>query len=77
VTRAAKKILDEARALSVEEREEIAHGLLESVAADRDELSPEWREEIRRRIERAERGESKSIPWDEARARLESMFRRE
>jgi putative addiction module component (TIGR02574 family) len=74
VTRAAKKILDEARALSVEEREEIAHGLLESVAAERDDLSPEWREEIARRIKQIERGEVELIDGDEVLRELREQF---
>jgi hypothetical protein len=37
-------------------------------------VSPEWRDEIRRRIEAIERGEAQLVPWAEVRARLRSKI---
>ena len=70
VTSAAKKILDEALALPEEDRATIVDALSESLR-DLEELSPEWRAEIARRIDAIERGESRVIPGDEVEARIE------
>jgi len=35
-----------------------------------EELHPDWIPEIQRRVERAERGETQPIPWDEVEARV-------
>jgi len=65
---AARKILDEALALPPEEREALVDALSESLEPI--EMSTEWKDEIRRRIEAIERGESKLVSWSEVRSRL-------
>lgn len=56
VTSAAKKVLQDALSLSPEDREELLTALSESL--DPVELSPEWRDEIGRRLAKFERGEA-------------------
>ena len=59
VTSAAKKILEEALALSEQEREELVSALSSSLEPV--ELSPEWSSEIGRRIEKIGRGEAEFL----------------
>ena len=63
VTSTAKKILEEALALSGREREELVTALSSSL--DPVELSPEWTSEIGRRIRKIERGEAKFLDAEE------------
>lgn len=56
VTPAAEKLLADALALPIEEREALVDALSDSL--DAAELSPEWKAEIARRIERIERGDA-------------------
>ena len=71
----ARKILEEAMALSPDERTILAHELLASVDEERDPAAEEaWTAEITRRAERFRSGESEGIPWDEAKARLVERF---
>ena len=69
---AARKILDDALALPPEERAALVDALSESLEPVN--VSPEWRDEIRRRIEAIERGEAELVPWAEVRARLRSKI---
>ena len=69
---AARKVLDDALALPAEERAALVDALTESLEPVN--VSPEWHDEIRRRIEAIERGEAKLVPWDEVRARLRSKI---
>lgn len=69
---AARKLLDEALALPPDERAALVDALSESLEPI--EVSPEWADEIRRRIEAIERGEAKLVPWDEVRARLRAKI---
>ncbi len=68
VTSAAKKILDEALALSQQEREELVSAL--STSLDPVELSPEWSAEIGRRVRKIERGEADFLDAEEHLAEL-------
>ncbi len=68
MTSAAKKILEEALALSEQEREELVSALSSSLEPV--ELSPEWSSEIRRRIEKIERGEAELLDAEEHLAEL-------
>ena len=68
MTPAAKKILEEALALSEQEREELVSALSSSLEPV--ELSPEWSSEIRRRIEKIERGEAELLDAEEHLAEL-------
>jgi putative addiction module component (TIGR02574 family) len=49
--------------------------LADSIVGD-DDLSPEWKAEIARRIEAVERGESHLIPGDEVEARIRQTLSR-
>jgi putative addiction module component (TIGR02574 family) len=68
VTSAAKKILEEALALSQQEREELVSALSSSL--DPIELSPEWSSEIDRRIQKIERGEAEFLDAKEHLSKL-------
>lgn len=63
MTSAAKKILEEALALSQQEREELVGALSSSL--DPVQLSPEWNAEIGDRIRKIERGEAKFLDAEE------------
>lgn len=68
MTSAARKILEEALALSEQEREELVSALSSSLEPV--ELTPEWSSEIRRRIEKIERGEAELLDAEEHLAEL-------
>ena len=59
-------------------RSQLASRLIESLAEDERELSPEWREELQRRVASIEAGETKLIPaedlWKEIGQRFGSTF---
>jgi putative addiction module component (TIGR02574 family) len=65
---AARKILDGALALPAEARAALVDAL--SASLEPVDVSPEWRDEIRRRIEAIERGEAQLVSWADVRARL-------
>jgi putative addiction module component (TIGR02574 family) len=65
-----------ALALSVEERVQLAQGLLESVERDADpDVEAAWEVEIARRIAECERGEAKLIPAEEVFAEVRRRLR--
>jgi putative addiction module component (TIGR02574 family) len=74
VTTAAKKVLDDALALSEEERMEIMAGLSDSIEPSLATMSTAWKREIEDRIGQIERGEVEPVAWEQveagARARL-------
>jgi putative addiction module component (TIGR02574 family) len=77
VTAEAKKIFEQALALPEPERAALIDALADSiVGADDDDLSPEWKAEIARRIEAVERGDSRLIPGDEVEARIRETLGR-
>lgn len=76
VTAAAKKILEDALALPEQERAALIDALADSLVGEGDDLSPEWKAEIDRRIEAVERGESQLIPSDEVEARIRETLGR-
>ena len=63
MTTAAKRILEEALALSQQEREDLLSALGSSLEPV--ELSPEWSSEIGRRIQKIERGEAGLLDAEE------------
>jgi putative addiction module component (TIGR02574 family) len=75
VTSATKKILEDALALSEEQRATLVAALNESLETTEDDLTPEWKAEIARRIEAVERGDSRLIPGDEVEARIRKTLR--
>jgi putative addiction module component (TIGR02574 family) len=68
MTKKAKAILEQALKLSPAERLRVAQQIEESVeeADDVTDLSPEWRHELRRRLERVVTGKTKGVSGDEA-----------
>jgi putative addiction module component (TIGR02574 family) len=75
VTSATKKILEDALALSEEQRATLVAALNESLETTEDDLTPEWKTEILRRIEAVERGDSRLIAGDEVEARIRKTLR--
>lgn len=74
-------IIEEARKLSPEEREELMRRLpveLDDEEADGtpEEVEAAWAEELDRRIAKAERGESIGSPAEEVHARVRERLRR-
>jgi putative addiction module component (TIGR02574 family) len=71
----ARKILEDAMALSADERAALAHELLASLDGEREPgVDEAWAAEIKLRAERFRAGESQGIPWEEAKARLLEQF---
>jgi len=62
-------VIEAALKLSEAERLEVAERLYESVE-HRVESDEWWDQEIERRIKAADSGESKAIPWEEARRQM-------
>jgi len=76
MTASAKKILEDALALPEKERVALIDALADSITGEDDELSPEWKAEIARRIDAIERGESQLIAGDEVDARIKQALGR-
>ncbi len=72
---ATKKILEDALALPEEQRATLVAALNESLETTEDDLTPQWKAEIARRIEAVERGDSRLIPGDEVDARIRKTLR--
>jgi putative addiction module component (TIGR02574 family) len=76
VTDRARKLLEDAKALSVEERADLAAELLASLPPRASEaLHPEWVGEIERRARRAQADPDGGEPWDEVERRLLARIR--
>ena len=74
---AAKKILEEALALSEDDRLRLAERLLDSVPrASAEEIAHAWDAEVMRRIEASERGETAARDWDEVVRELRAKYTR-
>ena len=69
----AKEIVREALQLDVAEQEEVLEALWESATGGK--LSPEWEEEIERRIDDVDSGKAKTVPGDKVMARLRQRYR--
>ena len=76
MTAEAKKIFEQALALPEPERAALIDALADSIVGADDDLSPEWKAEIARRIEAVERGDSRLIPGDEVEARIRETLGR-
>ncbi|MDB5803192.1 MAG: hypothetical protein JWN73_514 [Betaproteobacteria bacterium] len=67
-------LMDEALALSPEERSAMALALLDSLPGeDSSVIEKAWADEIRRRLNALDSGAVRAIPWAEVRARLDSL----
>jgi putative addiction module component (TIGR02574 family) len=70
------ELLQEALELDAEERAELAADLLASLDGPREEGAADaWRDEIRRRVDRALDDESPAKPWPELREELRGRWR--
>src|SRR5688572_27244850 len=76
MTADAKKILEQALALPEAERAVLIEVLADSMLGNDDDVSPEWKAEIARRIEAVERGESRLIPGEAVEARIRETLSR-
>jgi putative addiction module component (TIGR02574 family) len=75
VTSTARKILEEAFALSEPERETLVDALAESLSPPETGLSPEWRREVDARLAALESGAEQPVPWSEVAARIERTLK--
>jgi len=75
MSRKAEKVLEEALTLPPPERADLAATLLDSLDEREDEgVEEAWAQEVERRIQEAESGAVKMIPWSEARRRLRARL---
>jgi putative addiction module component (TIGR02574 family) len=75
VTEKTSNLLQQALALSEEERADLASSLLDSLDPTVDEdASAAWDQEIARRIADLDSGRAKTIPWDKVRGRMLSKL---
>lgn len=73
---AARDLLEEAKKLPHDERQELAEALMETLESEPTTLSPEWTAEVSSRIAQLERGEVKAVPWSEVEATIRRTLRR-
>jgi putative addiction module component (TIGR02574 family) len=71
MTQKSQVVLEEALKLSPDERAEVAEQLIASLEEAPDiDVEQAWQEEVQRRLQQIERGEVKTIPWEEVQRRL-------
>ncbi len=71
MTQKSQVVLEEALKLSPNERAEVAEQLIASLEEAPDTAVEEaWQQEVQRRLQQVERGEVKTIPWEEVQRRL-------
>jgi putative addiction module component (TIGR02574 family) len=72
---AAAQLLEAAKKLSVNDRDELADAIWRTIDEELPvTLSPEWKAEIKRRIEESDRGEVVYLTDEEVDARLKARF---
>ena len=71
----AARVLEEALALSADERARIAQKLLHSLEAADTDAAATWSDEVRRRVDEIEAGTAELEDWDTVRTRLEAARR--
>lgn len=78
MTAAAEEIFEQALALPERQRAALIEALADSIVVveQDDDLSPEWKAEISRRIEAIEDGSSRLVPGDEVQARIRAVLAR-
>jgi putative addiction module component (TIGR02574 family) len=70
-----KKIKKQALKLSSQERAELAHIMIDSLHPEKEFESEEaWSEELKKRIDRYEQGESSSKPWSEVKKNAQALL---
>ena len=71
MTEKSQVVLEEALKLTANERAEVAEQLIASLDEAPDtNVEQAWQEEIQKRLQQIERGEVKTIPWEEVQRRL-------
>ncbi|MDO9120025.1 MAG: addiction module protein [Nitrospira sp.] len=71
MTDKSQAIVEQALKLSPTERAEVAEKLIVSLDEAPDiDVEQAWQEEIQQRLQQIERGEVKTIPWEEVQRRL-------
>jgi putative addiction module component (TIGR02574 family) len=77
---AAKRLLDEALQLPVEDRAELIAELIGSLeddaGGDPNEVELAWQGEIAHRVREIDDGTAKTVPWEEVRRRLSDAARK-
>ncbi len=70
-----KRIEEQARELSAEERARLAESMLESLQVHVAEIETAWADEIERRVAAFDRGEIQSYPAEDVFAEARNMLR--
>ncbi len=71
MTQKSQVVLEEALKLTAHERAEVAEQLIASLDDEPDpNVEQAWQEEVQQRLQQIERGEVKTIPWEEVQRRL-------
>ena len=71
MTQKSQILLEAALKLTANERAEVAEQLIASLDEVPDtDVEQAWQEEVQRRLGQIERGEVKTIPWEEVQRRL-------
>jgi putative addiction module component (TIGR02574 family) len=71
---AAKKIIDEALSLPLEERARLANSLLESLNVPNPAIDKKWAAVAKQRLEELRSGKVKPIPGDEVFEKVDKRF---
>jgi len=70
-----EKLKKQALELSEQERAELAHMLIDSLHPDHEfESEGAWSEELKKRIDRYEQGESSTKPWSEVKKNAQALL---
>ncbi|MTI88317.1 MAG: hypothetical protein FH748_10145 [Balneolaceae bacterium] len=70
-----ENIKKQALELSLQERAELAHMLIDSLHPEKEFESEEaWSEELKKRIDRYEQGKSSTKPWSEVKKNAQSLL---
>lgn len=71
----SEKIKKQALKLSSQERAQLAHMLIDSLQPEKEfESEKAWSEELKKRIDRYEQGESSAKPWSEVKKNAQALL---
>lgn len=77
MTSDARRLLEEALALSAEERQELGEALLESTGADSQEsVQRAWRDEVLQRVEEVRSGDVTPEPYSDVKRHIREALER-
>lgn len=75
MTQRSLELLNQALALTEEERADLAASLLDSLDGPRDEdAEAAWQEEISKRISDLDSGKAKTIPWEDVQKEVTAVL---